>query len=301
MARIGQRCHQPFELQRLADRPDLDPGSGALAPAIEFVDQEMRRLDLAEGFEFEGQARMAGAPHAMGHEARLVAGVAGQAEHRPFARPVGRIEPIGSDQRVMRHLAAGMGPEPALGGTMASFAADAVAQLELHPALLGRHIVGVAVEADFGRLGIGQAEIMGDPLAELAFERLEGLGVLVVALPGQILVLLDIGRLAALGGTMAWAAGAAGDPQMQRIGRCGVSATGAVAGGQPARPTRRRTRRRVTAWHPGGASPPAARRYLPAASRSAESSTMSPGADRHAGRRRGRDTTAHPPGLGRAC
>ena len=62
----------------------------------------------------------------------------------------------------MRRAGLRMALDPLLGAAVAALAADAVAQLELRSTLLGRHVVGMAVEADLRGLSARQPELFRD-------------------------------------------------------------------------------------------------------------------------------------------
>jgi len=69
-----------------------------------------------------------------------------------------------------------------------SLAADAVADLELRPALVGRDVVGVTVEADLRCAGTGQTEVCSDALRLGELERAIGLRVAILARPRLVFV-----------------------------------------------------------------------------------------------------------------
>ena len=111
---------------------------------------------------------------------------------------------------------------------MAGLAADSVGHLELRPAHVRRHVVGVAVEADRRGAGVGEAEIARDAHRALVAQHGIGLGVLVLARPDDVLVLRHVRALEALDRAMAGAAGAGRDPEMRPVGR----SAGGLRGGR---------------------------------------------------------------------
>src|SRR5579859_2995961 len=131
----------------------------------------MRRLGEREGVELERHARVAGAHDAVSDETLVVARVAemaAQAYLRPLRRVLGSAQP-GIEVRLMA------GPrqvhsEPTRargtrwpGTAVAGLAADPVGEAEQWPAPVGRHVVGMTIEAERRRRRIGEAEIAGDP------------------------------------------------------------------------------------------------------------------------------------------
>jgi hypothetical protein len=93
----------------------------------------------------------------------------------------------------MADMAADMWAQPSLRRAMARFAADPVRELKLNAPRFRRNIVGVAVQANLRLFGGANAQIGGYPLAKIALEHIVGLGMFVIALPGQIFVLKNPG------------------------------------------------------------------------------------------------------------
>ena len=67
-----------------------------------------------------------------------------------------------------------------------------IGQPELRALVLGRHIIGVAFEAERRVFGIGQAEVLGDAFRAVGSQRDIGLGVLILLRPDEILVLRNM-------------------------------------------------------------------------------------------------------------
>ena len=155
----------------------------------------MRGFDLRVGLQLETQPGMAGAHDAVRDEARGVADMAAYAQHGARLRLVGRIQPVLGHQVGMPDQPGGVRPQPALAAAMARLAADAVLYAELHAAQRLRHVVGVALQALLCVLGRADAEVRGDAPAERALQIGVGVGVLVLALPDQVLVLHHGGML----------------------------------------------------------------------------------------------------------
>src|ERR1044071_7986735 len=99
---------------------------------------------------------------------------------------------------------------------MTGLAADPVREAELRPALRGRCIVGMTVEADIGVLGVGKTQILRDAPAALLLQYGKRLGVFVLLRPDQVFVLGDARILKAFDRAMAVVAGARGDAEMGR-------------------------------------------------------------------------------------
>ena len=165
MLRIEHHVHEFLERDRLAHRPDAHVVHRPLALDIGLVDDEMRRLGRGIGVELEAHARMARAHDEVRDEARVVAQMARQAFLGARFGLIGRIH-AGGD--VLGVGGAGdVHAEPGLGAAVARLAADAVADLELGAAPVGRRVVGVAVEANLRRARVAQAEIAGDALGRV--------------------------------------------------------------------------------------------------------------------------------------
>ena len=175
----------------------------------------MRRLDRGEGRQLERQWRMTGAHDVVIGEALVVANMAAHTALGALDRTIGRIHPRGDIGRVInpRHMRA----EPVLRAPVAGFAADTIGNLERWAAAILRHVVGVAIEADFGVLRVRQAEVAGDPQSPLLAQHREGLAVLILLSPDQVLVLIDMRVSERLNGAMAVVAGTRGDADMHRI------------------------------------------------------------------------------------
>ena len=159
-----------------------------LALAVIRIGDEMGRLDCGEGVEFETHPRVTGAHDAVGHKTGLVAKMTRQAELCPRNRVGARIETV-FDIHLMCRRCRNMRADPTPGAAMARLTGHTIGELERPVLPLGRHIVGMAVEADRRRVRRFEAKIAGDALGTFAEQYLIGLGVFIVALPCNELVL----------------------------------------------------------------------------------------------------------------
>ena len=96
------------------------------------------------------------------------------------------------DVVLVRRRLGGVTLDPLLRAAVTGLAADAVAELELRPALVARHVVGVTVETDLRGARARQAEVRGDALRLGELERAIRLRVPVLARPGLVLVQRDV-------------------------------------------------------------------------------------------------------------
>src|SRR5579863_4843219 len=101
-----------------------------------------------------------------------------------------------------------MRAEPGRGAAVTGLAADAVGKLKLPATLLGRNVVGVAIEADLLVCRVWQADRAGD--ADRALIEQHGIGepVLIALRPDRVFVARHRRAGLALAGTVAIAAAA---------------------------------------------------------------------------------------------
>src|SRR5207244_4403768 len=145
-SRIEQRIHPLDQRRSLPARPHRNIGDATLPFDVALVDDYMRRLDRGKRVEFKPEARVSGAVQAMIDKSRLVPEMTAQAFFCPSDRLLGRIEPGGQVLAMSR--AGNMETEPVRGAAVTGFTTDPVGELKLAAALLRRHIVSVAIEAE---------------------------------------------------------------------------------------------------------------------------------------------------------
>ncbi len=130
--------------------------------------------------------------------------MAGQAQFRARQRLIGRVHPGGDI--VLVAGAGNVDAEPVARAAMAGLAADPVGDLKPRSAQAGGNVVGMAIQAQRRGAGISETEIARDPLGAFFAQHGIGLGVLVLARPGEVLVLRDRGAFEPLDRAMARAA-----------------------------------------------------------------------------------------------
>ncbi len=99
---------------------------------------------------------------------------------------------------------------------MAGLAADAVVQLEARAARGGRHVLGMAVEAERLASRVGDAEPRGHAGRILLAQRAEGAGMRIEMRPGDVFVAQHVGVVERFRDPVADAGGAGGDAQVAR-------------------------------------------------------------------------------------
>ena len=166
-------------------------------------------------------------PHdAVGGELIFRAQVAGQAEIGARRQIVRGIEAV-SDVVRMGRFWRRMARDPILRAAVAGLAANAVGDIEFHPALRHGHVIGMAVEAEIGLVSLGQAQVLGNALGLFVQQDVVGPGVPVVARPGDVLVLQHVRPAPLHRRPMANAGGAAGHALVQLPIVLGQHRTGA--------------------------------------------------------------------------
>ncbi len=216
---VKQGGHPVGQRLGLAGGPDLHVCDPALALDITRVDREMRRLDRREGVQLEGEPRVAGADKPVVDKPGRVAEMAAQAFLGAGDRLFRRVE---TGVEVVAVAGAGdVRAEPGRRAAVAGLAADAVGKLELPAALVRRHVVGVAIEADLLVGCVGQADRAGNADGAVAEQHGIGAPVLIALRPDCVFVSGDRRVGLALAGTVAVAAGAGCDAEMDSAGLLG--------------------------------------------------------------------------------
>ncbi len=223
--RLQQREHATRALD-LAGEPQVHAFDPALALVVVGIDDVVRGLVRGVRLQLEAQARMTGAHDRVRRESILRAEVTSQAQLRALQRQLGWIHAARDVVLVGRGLR-GVTLDPLLRAAVTRLAADAIAQLELRPALVARDVVGVAVDADLRGGRARQAEVRSDAFRFGELERAIRLCVPVLARPGLVFVQRDV--LAGRGSELAVAhgGGAGGDAEMLVVGDAGLGREGA--------------------------------------------------------------------------